>query len=85
MALVERSPGRASAVFPMGAQTWTSGGIVKALAFLTAYALILFALGFAFGHGYWVIGLWSVAAGLAWTFMFGASQASLPHERCRDE
>jgi hypothetical protein len=85
MALVEKTHGWPWAVFPIGSEIPTSGQILKALAFLTAYALTLFTLGFAFGHGHWVIALWCVAAGIAWLFMRGASEASLLSERYRDE
>ena len=59
--------------------------ILKALRFLAAFSLAFFTLGFAFGHGYWAFALWFAAAGLAWIFVRGASDASLPPERHGDE
>ena len=84
MALVEKSHGRYVTVFPFSPGIGVSRRILKALGFLTAFNLAFFALGFAFGHGYWVIA-WSAAAALAWLFMFGASDASLSSERYRNE
>ena len=85
MALVEKSHGRSVTVFPFGSGVGASGRILKALRFLTVFSLVFFALGFAFGHGYWFVALWSAAAALAWVFMRGASEASLPSETLRDE
>ena len=84
MALVEKSHGRYVTVFPFSPGIGVSRRILKALGFLVAFNLAFFALGFAFGHGYWVIA-WSAAAALAWLFMFGASDASLSSERYRNE
>jgi hypothetical protein len=85
MPLVVKSHGGPLGVFPFGPGAGTSGRILKALGFLTAFGLVFFALGFAFGHGYWFVGLWLAAAALAWIFVRGASEASLPSERPRDE
>jgi hypothetical protein len=85
MALVEKSHGGLLGVLPFGRGVGTSGRILKALGFLAAFSLVFFSLGFAFGHGYWVFALWLAAAVLAWVFMRGASDASLPPERPRDE
>ena len=80
MALVEKSHGGYAKFFPFSPSIGPSRWILKALGFLVAFNLPFFALGFAFSHGYWVIA-WSAAAALAWLFMFGASEASLPSER----
>jgi hypothetical protein len=85
MALVEKSHGRFVRVFPFSPGIGASRRILKTLSFLTAFGLAFFGLGFAFGHGYWVIALWSAAAAVAWRFMRGASEASLPSERYSDE
>ena len=80
MALAEKSHGMSVTNFP-----FINGRILKSLRFLTIFSLAFFALGFAFGHGYWFIALWGAAAALAWIFMRGASEASLPADRARDE
>jgi hypothetical protein len=81
MALVDKSHGKAALAFPLSSPFWTTRRILKALGFLTLYILVFFGLGFAFRHGYWVAGLWSAAAVLAWVFMRGAAEASLPSAR----
>jgi hypothetical protein len=85
MALVEKSHGWSVTVFPLGSGVGTSRGIFKGLGFLTVFGLVFFALGFAFGHGYWFVALWLAAAALAWVFMRGASEASLPADHPRDK
>jgi hypothetical protein len=85
MALVEKSHGASVTVFPFGSRVGTSGRIRKAASFLTVFGFVFFALGFAFGHGYWAVALWLAAAALAWVFMRGASEASLPSEGLRDD
>jgi len=81
MALVEKS----RSVFPFGFGAGTNGRTLKSLRFLIVFGLAFFALGFGFGHGYWFVALWSAAAALAWVFMRGASDASLPADRPRDD
>ena len=83
MPLVEKWRGGPLGVFPFGPGV-LRGRILKALGFLAAFSLAFFTLGFAFGHGYWVFALWFAAAALAWIFVRGASEASLPPERSRD-
>ena len=78
MAIAEKSQGGPETLL-------TSRRMLKGLPFLTVFGLVFFALGFAFGHGYWVVALWSAAAVLAWIFMRGASEASLPPDAGRDE
>jgi len=85
MACVEKLPGGPSKALPTGAGAGTRERIAKALGFLAMFSLAFFTLGFAFGHGYWMFAVWFAAAGLAWIFLRGASDASLPPERGRDE
>ena len=85
MPLAEKSHGRSQTVFPFDPGVGASRRILKASSFLTVFGLAFFALGFACGHGYWFVALWSAAAALAWVFMRGASEASLPSETLRDE
>jgi len=85
MPLVEKWRGGPLGRFPFGHGVGTSGRIRKALGFWAAFSLAFFTLGFAFGHGYWVFALWFAAAWLAWIFVRGASEASLPPEGRPDE
>ncbi|HTO78161.1 MAG TPA: hypothetical protein VMJ31_00135 [Methylocystis sp.] len=85
MALVEKSHGRPLGVFPFRSGVAASRRILKASPLVAVYALVFFALGFAFGHGYWFAALWLAAAALAWVFLRGASDASLPADPAREE
>ena len=85
MPFVEKLSGEPLKVFPMGLVVGTKERIAKALGFLAAFSLAFFALGFAFGHGYWMFAVWFAAAGLAWIFLRGASDASLPSDRDHDD
>ena len=78
MAVAEKSQGGPETVF-------SSRRLLKGLPFLAVFGLVFFGLGFAFGHGYWVVALWSAAAVLAWIFMRGASEVSLPSDNHRDD
>ncbi len=81
MAVAEKAQGGAgTALSSIGSRR-----TLKGLPFLAVFGLLFFALGFAFGHGYWVVALWSAAAVLAWIFMRGASEVSLPADNARDE
>jgi hypothetical protein len=85
MPFVEKLPGGPPKFLPMNpAAAGTRERIGKAMGFLALFSLAFFALGFAFGHGYWMFAVWFAAAALAWVFMRGASDASLPSERGRD-
>lgn len=77
MAIAEKSHG--------GPETVLFRRILKGLPFWAGLGLVFFALGFAFGHGYWVVALWTAAAVLAWVFLRGASEVSLPPDNQRDE
>lgn len=85
MAFVVKSQGAPMTVFSLVSDAGGNRGIFKALPSLAIFGLAFFALGFAFGHGYWVVALWTAAAALAWIFMRGASDASLPPEGVREE
>ena len=62
MPFVEKLSGEPLKVFPMGLVVGTKERIAKALGFLAAFSLAFFALGFAFGHGYWMFAVWFAAA-----------------------
>ncbi len=85
MPFAEKLPGGPLKVLPKGSGAGTREWIAKALGFLAMFSLAFFLLGFAFGHGYWIFAVWFAAAGLAWVFLRGASDASSPSERGRDE
>ncbi len=80
MPFVEKLPGGPLKVLPMKPAAATRERTVKAMGFLAFFSLAFFTLGFAFGHGYWMFAVWFAAAALAWIFMRGASDASLPSE-----
>jgi hypothetical protein len=70
-------------VLPMESTVGMRKRITNILGFLAVFSLAFFTLGFAFGHGHWMFAVWFAAAGLAWIFLRGASDASLPPERPR--
>jgi hypothetical protein len=85
MPFVEKLHGGSLKVLPTRLSAGVSERIGKALGFLAVFSLAFFALGFAFGHGYWMFAVWFAAAGLAWIFLRGASDASLPSDRYLDD
>ena len=80
---VEKLSGGLLKVLPMESAAGTRKRITNILGFLAAFSLAFFTLGFAFGHGHWMFAVWFAAAGLAWIFLRGASDASRPLKRLR--
>ena len=80
MALVEKSHGQPLAAFsfelPAAGSRLLRGAVV-----LTGVCLSLAALYLVFSHGHWVAASWCAAAGLAWVFLRGAADASVPSSR----
>ena len=83
MPFVEKLSGGPLKVLPMELAVGMRKRITNISGFLAVFSLAFFTLGFAFGHGYWMFAVWFAAAGLAWIFLRGASDASLPPERPR--
>ena len=83
MPFVEKLSGGPLKVLPMELAVGMRKGITNILGFLAVFSLAFFTLGFAFGHDHWMFAVWFAAASLAWIFLRGASDASLPPERPR--
>jgi len=78
MALVEKSPGREMTAFAAAC-----GRLLHWVAVTAVFGVVVASLYLAVAHGHWVAAVWCAAAGLAWVFVRGAADASLPSSRER--
>jgi hypothetical protein len=72
MALVEKSHGEVGALFRDSVSLAPASRIFALLASIAGLA----AMAYLVAHGYWLAAAWTVAAGVSWVFLRGASAAS---------